>query len=187
MPSRWRAFNYLGEEQDTSSLSPRFLSRNTITMDGETNNEAFQNRIDEGKVMGLVGATQFTNLGGFRLPPSIQKQPTYFTLWRGTDNPADQSAIRSGSLLSNAMKEGVPPNKLNTSFLGKVRHSFDSSNPPSQFVSLTSSRTVANRFGGTVFEVQVHRNRLTRAWWNPFGEREFLAPGGTRVFNVKER
>jgi hypothetical protein len=75
-------------------------------------------------------------------------------------------------------------------FMSRLRHSIDSSTPPSEWVSLTSKKFVAENFAGSsgsVFRFQVRRNQLHRTWWSPYPlEFESVVKGGTRIRNLVE-
>ncbi len=55
---------------DEASRKPRG-GRFTISEEGETDIDRWENEMDSDKVYGLLGATQNINLGGFRSPPNI--------------------------------------------------------------------------------------------------------------------
>ena len=118
------------------------------------------------------------------IPQASTSVSEYVTMYRGTNHQGDADIMTSGTLQSHGQRAGVGPNKANTNFLARFWHSMTSTTPPSQYVSVSSSPKVAARFG-KVYAFEVPRSEIYKAWWNPFGEAEFLAPGGTQIYNTR--
>lgn len=68
--------------------------------------------------------------------------------------------------------------------------------PPSAYVSITRSAKTAQKFArgtgvkpspsGRVMEFEVRRGNIHKAWYSVKRESEYLAPGGTKIFDVRE-
>jgi hypothetical protein len=133
----------------------------------------------------MVGGTGFQILrSGFARKFAYADQ--FVTRYRGTDVTPDSTAIMRGSLLSKSQMQGIEPSVFNRNLFRKMWHSKTSDTPPSQYVSVTRSEMVASIFG-QVHEFKIRRGDLSHAWWNPFGEKEDLAVGGTTIINPIKR
>ena len=109
------------------------------------------------------------------------------TRWRGTEHLSDIRALQKGWLQSPAQRVGVDVKVARTRlgrFIQMVRHTKHSGKPLSPFVSITRELRTAENFG-YVYEFEIRRMDITRAWWNWFLEAEDLAVGGTKILNVR--
>ena len=109
---------------------------------------------------------------------------TLVTRWRGTDYVDEMVSLgEEGVLKSKADWVGYEGNWVDRTVVGQVRHSLDSAKPYSQWVSITRKPEVAGFFG-KVFEFQIKKKDLYKAWWNKFHEAEDLVKSGTPIYNL---
>jgi hypothetical protein len=110
------------------------------------------------------------------------------TVYRGTAFADDIAAIERGYLLSHSMREGV---EGATGYLARVRHSLNSRNPASAYVSTSIWKSAAANFAGkhgSIYKFQVPRYKLYSTKYSTFFtgfiEGEYLIKGGTKIHNV---
>ncbi|HEX7957374.1 MAG TPA: RHS repeat-associated core domain-containing protein, partial [Pyrinomonadaceae bacterium] len=182
-----------GEPVEVSGVGRRPAGRLVYNFEVETAHTYFVSRAgvlvhNQCKLLGFMKTAW--QQGGKKAVQEWSDQSV--TLYRGTSYAAESQEILSGQLVSKAQRAGVSPGFFNRSLIARIWHSVTSDIPKSQYVSTTSSKTIARDFAdanvgkgnGFVHGFEMRRGDVYRAYWNPW-EAEYLAPGGTKINNPR--
>lgn len=175
----------------TAMVSTDSLANSTLFAGEET---AGSSLLETGT---LQDSTAFEGESSLQQCPSPCRLSRYYnmfktrkiTLYRAISNVDEIAELENNGILRSPQwrvygNADIPDNWLGR-FYARFLHSLDSSNPLSPYVSTTRSRLIARTFGRNVYQFEVPRDQVYRAWHSPyFWEWEYLGEDGTQVYNA---